>query len=52
MVQLSTLFRIVGLAMGVATLMLNLLGDIGLRPAISLLSIGLVCLALAELKMR
>lgn len=43
------IFKSVGLAMGVATLVLNIIEEINLKSSITLLSIGLICLALNEL---
>lgn len=43
-------FRAVGLAMGIATLVLNIIKPIEIRSAISLLSIGLICLAIDQLE--
>lgn len=46
------IFKSIGLAMGIATLVLNILGKINVGNSITLLSIGLVCLALNELENR
>lgn len=44
------IFTSLGLAMGIATLVLNLLKTIDVKSAITLLSIGLICLAINELE--
>ncbi|WP_155961302.1 hypothetical protein [Sporosarcina sp. P33] len=44
------IFKAVALAMGVSTLVLNILGDLSADPAITLLSIGVSCLAIAQLQ--
>ena len=44
------IFKSVGLAMGVAILVLNIMGTINVKNSIILLSIGLICLALNELE--
>lgn len=44
------IFKSVGLAMGVATLVLNILGEMNVKSSVSLLSIGLICIALNELE--
>ncbi|MEA4910430.1 MAG: transmembrane 9 family protein [Chloroflexi bacterium] len=45
----ALVFKGVGLAMAVATIVLNILGTLSVNTAISLLSIGLLCVAIAEL---
>lgn len=44
------IFRAVGLAMGVATLVLNIMNTLESKSAITLLSIGLISLAISELE--
>lgn len=44
------IFKAVGLAMGVATLVLNIMGKINIESSVTLLSIGLICLALNGLE--
>lgn len=41
-------FKSVALAMGVASLVLNLLGSIEIKNSIIFLSLGLICLALSQ----
>lgn len=40
----------VALGLGISTFVLNFLGSITMKNAISLLAIGLICLALSKLK--
>jgi|OpeIllAssembly_1097287.scaffolds.fasta_scaffold164250_2 hypothetical protein len=47
---LDTVFKAVALAMGVAVIVLNILGTLSVNTAITLLSIGLTALALAALQ--
>jgi hypothetical protein len=47
---LTTIFKAVALGMGVAVIVLNLLGTLAVETAISMLSIGLTALALAALQ--
>lgn len=42
------IFKSIGLAMGVATLVLNIIKTPESKSSITLLSIGLVCLAISE----
>lgn len=42
------IFRSIGLAMGVATLVLNIINKLEGNTAITLLSIGLICLGISE----
>ncbi len=44
------IFKSIGLAMGVATLVLNIISKIESKSSIILLSIGLICLAISELE--
>ncbi|MEW9094621.1 MAG: hypothetical protein AB2417_06015 [Clostridiaceae bacterium] len=44
------IFKSIGLAMGVATLALNIIKPLESKSAITLLSIGLICLAISELE--
>lgn len=46
----ALIFKSIGLAMGVSTLVLNIIGKIDVENSITLLSIGLICLALNELE--
>ncbi|WP_160197177.1 hypothetical protein [Senegalia massiliensis] len=46
----KVIFKAIGLGMGVATLVLNIMKSIGFKSAISLLSIGLICLAIDQLE--
>ena len=46
----NTILKGVGLAMGVATLTLSILGQIEVESAMALLSIGVVCLAIVLLQ--
>jgi hypothetical protein len=47
---LDTVFKAVALGMGVAVIVLNILGTLSVNTAITLLSIGLTALALAALQ--
>lgn len=47
---LTTIFKAVALGMGVAVIVLNLLGTLTVETAITMLSIGLTALALAALQ--
>ena len=49
-IPVELILRAVSLAMGVAVLVLNLLGKSDMRGSISMLGLGLTCLALAQLK--
>ncbi|WP_315119885.1 hypothetical protein [uncultured Clostridium sp.] len=44
------IFKSIGLAMGVSTLVLNIIKTLESKSAITLLSIGLICLAISELE--
>lgn len=44
------IFKAIGLAMGVSTLVLNIIKPLEGKNAISLLSIGLICLAIDQLE--
>ena len=44
------IFKSIGLAMGVSTLMLSLITTLESKSAITLLSIGLICLAISDLE--
>lgn len=44
------IFKSIGLAMGIATLVLNIINTLESKSAITLLSIGLICLAISELE--
>jgi len=44
------IFKSIGLAMGVATLVLNIIKTLESKSSIILLSIGLICLAISELE--
>ena len=46
------IFKAVALAMGVATLVLNLMGKMNVETSISLMSIGLISLALNEFESK
>jgi hypothetical protein len=47
---LDTIFKAVALAMGVAVITLNILGSLTVDTAVTLLGIGLTCLAIASLQ--
>ncbi|MDF2882633.1 MAG: hypothetical protein K0R54_3190 [Clostridiaceae bacterium] len=42
------IFKAIGLGMGIATLVLNIINTLESKSAITLLSIGLICLAISE----
>ena len=42
------IFKSIGLAMGIATLVLNIITTLESKSAIALLSIGIICLAISE----
>lgn len=44
------IFKSIGLAMGIATLVLNMIQTLDSKSAITLLSIGLICLAISEIE--
>lgn len=44
------ILKSIGLAMGVATLVLNIVKTLEIKSSITLLSIGLICLAVSELE--
>lgn len=44
------IFKAIGLAMGVSTLVLNIIKPLESKGSIFLLSIGLICLAIDELE--
>jgi hypothetical protein len=44
------IFKSIGLAMGIATFVLNIITALEIKSAIALLSIGLICVALSEFK--
>lgn len=46
------IFRSIGLAMGIATLVLNIITIFESKSAITLLSIGLICLAISEIESK
>jgi hypothetical protein len=47
---LDTIFKAVALGMGVAVITLNILGTLSTEVTISLLAIGLTCLAISGLQ--
>lgn len=47
--KVNIIFKAVGLAMGVATLVLSIMGTIEVKTAITLLSIGLLSLGISQL---
>lgn len=47
---LDTIFKAVAVGMGVAVVTLNTLGSLTVESAITLLGIGLTCLAIASLQ--
>lgn len=49
---ISTIFRALALAMGVAVVVLSRLGEMETRSAITMLGIGLACAGLAMLEKR
>lgn len=50
MKNVKLIFKAVALAMGVSTLILSILGDVSINTAITLLSIGVTCLAIVQLQ--
>lgn len=50
MKNVTMIFRAVALAMGVSTLVLSILGSLSVDTAITLLSIGVACLAIVQLQ--
>ncbi|WP_312831764.1 hypothetical protein [Sedimentibacter saalensis] len=48
----NMIFKSIGLAMGIATLVLNVIIALESKSAITLLSIGLICLAINELEAK
>ncbi|WP_158232893.1 hypothetical protein [Sporosarcina sp. P2] len=50
MKNVKLIFKSVALAMGVSTLVLSILGDLSVDSAITLLSIGVACLAIVQLQ--
>lgn len=48
----KVIFKGVGLAMGIATLVLNIIKTLEVKTAISFLSIGIICLAIEGLENR
>lgn len=48
----NIIFKSIGLAMGIATLVLNVMKSLETKSAITLLSIGLICLAINELETK
>lgn len=50
MKNIKLIFKAVALAMGVSTLVLSILGDLSVDTAITLLSIGVACLAIVQLQ--
>ncbi|WP_019227573.1 hypothetical protein [Sedimentibacter sp. B4] len=48
----NMIFKSIGLAMGIATLVLNVIKALESKSAITLLSIGLICLAINELETK
>lgn len=46
------ILKSIGLAMGVATLVLNIVKTLEIKNSITLLSIGLICLAISELESK
>lgn len=46
----QTIFKAIALAMGIATLVLNIMDQLEVKTAISLLSIGLISLAISQLE--
>jgi hypothetical protein len=47
---LDTIFKAVAVGMGVAVITLNTLGSLSVDTAVTLLGIGLTCLAIASLQ--
>ncbi|WP_438313111.1 hypothetical protein [Sporosarcina sp. FA9] len=50
MKNVTIIFKAVALGMGVSTLVLSILGELSVDTAITLLSIGVVCLAIVQLQ--
>ena len=48
----KVIFSGIALAMGIATLVLNILKQLEANTAITLLSIGLICLAILQLEIK
>ena len=46
------IFKGIALAMGITTLVLNIMGQLEIKSAVSLLSIGLISLAISQLESR
>jgi hypothetical protein len=44
------IFKFIGLAMGIATFVLNIITTLETKSAIALLSIGLICATISEFK--
>ncbi|WP_416829227.1 hypothetical protein [Ectobacillus polymachus] len=44
------IFKSIGLAMGIATLVLNMIQTLDSKSAITLLSIGLICLTISDIE--
>ncbi len=45
-------FKAIALAMGVSTLVLNILSEVSMDTTVILLSIGVICLAIVQLEDR
>lgn len=50
MKNIALIFKAVAIGMGVSTLVLSILGNLSVETAITLLSIGLTCLAIVQLQ--
>lgn len=48
----NMIFKSIGLAMGIATLVLTVMKSLEIKSAITLLSIGLICLSINELETK
>lgn len=48
----NLIFKSIGLAMGIATLVLTVMKTLDSKSAITLLSFGLICLAISELETK
>ncbi len=48
----NMIFKSIGLAMGIATLVLTVMKSLESKSAITLLSIGLICLSINELETK
>lgn len=48
----NMIFKSIGLAMGIATLVLNIMKAIESESAVTLLSVGLISLAISELERK